>query len=60
MSSDEKMAGVVEHIDNKPEALIVDPEKAPVVEFDRFGAHAKTDPKEIALVRKLDMFIMVC
>lgn len=37
------------------------PEKAiPHVEHvDRFGAHEKTDPKEIALVKKLDRWIMV-
>jgi hypothetical protein len=27
--------------------------------YDRFGAHEKTDPKEIALVKKLDRWIMV-
>lgn len=27
--------------------------------MDEFGAHVKTDPKEIALVRKLDMYMMV-
>jgi hypothetical protein len=26
---------------------------------DKFGAHAKTDPREIKLVRKLDRYIMV-
>lgn len=26
---------------------------------DEFGAHTKTDPKEIALVRKLDLFCLV-
>ncbi|GJC88520.1 hypothetical protein ColLi_11358 [Colletotrichum liriopes] len=26
---------------------------------DEFGAHAKTDPKEIALVKKLDAYIIV-
>jgi hypothetical protein len=26
---------------------------------DKFGAHAKTDPGEIKLVRKLDWYIMV-
>lgn len=26
---------------------------------DKFGAHAKTDPKEIALVKKLDRHILV-
>ena len=27
---------------------------------DKFGAAEKTDPKEIALVRKLDTYMMVC
>lgn len=26
---------------------------------DKFGAHAKTDPREIALVKKLDKYIIV-
>lgn len=26
---------------------------------DEFGAHAKTDPREIALVKKLDRYIIV-
>ena len=26
---------------------------------DEFGAHVKTDPKEVALVRKLDMYMLV-
>lgn len=26
---------------------------------DKFGGHSKTDPKEIALVRKLDWFMLV-
>jgi hypothetical protein len=26
---------------------------------DAFGAHAKTDPREIALVKKLDKYIIV-
>jgi MFS family permease len=38
----------------------VGPEKPiPTAEkYDRFGAHEKTDPKEIALVKKLDRWIM--
>lgn len=28
-------------------------------QVDRFGAHAKTDPREIKLVKKLDWYIMV-
>lgn len=34
--------------------------KLPVMDkVDKFGAHAKTDPREIKLVRKLDYYIMV-
>lgn len=29
------------------------------VEFDKFGAAAKTDPAEIALVKKIDLYMMV-
>jgi hypothetical protein len=29
------------------------------VKLDAFGASAKTDPKEIALVKKLDWYMMV-
>lgn len=29
------------------------------VERDRFGAAVKTDPQEIALVRKVDVYMMV-
>lgn len=33
----------------------------PTVEkVDYSGAHEKTDPREIALVKKLDLWIMVC
>ena len=35
-------------------------EKFPRMEqVDQFGAHAKTDPREIALVKKLDWFVIV-
>lgn len=27
---------------------------------DEFGAHDKTDPAEIALVRKIDLYCLVC
>ena len=41
-----------EHVElAKPEILIES--------MDEFGAHAKTDPREIALVKKLDRYIMV-
>ncbi|GJC77433.1 hypothetical protein ColLi_00271 [Colletotrichum liriopes] len=34
--------------------------KQPVIEkVDEFGAHTKTDPKEIALVKKIDWYILV-
>jgi hypothetical protein len=36
------------------------PEKDLVSGVDQFGAKSKTDPREIALVRKLDIYIMVC
>lgn len=28
--------------------------------YDQFGSFTKFDPKEIALVRKLDLYMMVC
>ena len=30
-----------------------------VEKVDKFGAHTKTDPREIALVKKLDMYMLV-
>jgi len=54
--------------DSKPEAYMLeqqmtndDPLKpTPIVEKqDYSGAHEKTDPREIALVKKLDRWIMV-
>lgn len=45
--------GATEHVENK------DGEKS-TGRHDRFGSVAKTDPKEIALVRKLDLYLMVC
>ena len=30
-----------------------------IEKVDHFGAHTKTDPKEIALVRKLDIYMLV-
>ena len=51
---------MVEDVDNKREFSVMDAEKGqPTEELDRFGAHKKTDPVEIALVRKLDIYIMV-
>lgn len=35
-------------------------QKLPKIEkVDEFGAHQKTDPKEIALVKKLDRYMLV-
>ena len=43
--------------DTAPEEGVL--QKGPVIEkVDEFGAHAKTDPREIALVRKLDRHIL--
>lgn len=38
-----------------------DPEKpaSATPQYDRFGSFAKVDPKEIALVRKIDLYMMV-
>lgn len=41
-----------EHVENQ------DNEKN-IERHDRFGSVAKTDPKEIALVRKIDLYLMV-
>lgn len=32
---------------------------AKIGKVDEFGAHTKTDPKEIALVKKIDFYILV-
>lgn len=45
--------GATEHVENQ------DGEKVEE-RHDRFGSVTKTDPKEIALVRKLDLYLMVC
>lgn len=51
---------IVEHIDNKNAASIneIDEKDGVHRELDQFGAWAKSDPREIALVKKLDMYIM--
>lgn len=63
--SDDKVTASVEHVDNKFEkspsssgSMVKD--MGVEEQLDRFGAHTKTDPVEIALVRKLDLYIMVC
>lgn len=61
-TSGEKAAA--EHLDRKPSLLVdeVETEKnLPAMrKVDYSGAYEKTDPKEIALVKKLDRWIMVC
>lgn len=52
-SIDKVEEGATEHVENQ------DGEKN-TERHDRFGSVAKTDPKEIALVRKLDLYLMVC
>jgi hypothetical protein len=57
---EEKMIST-EHIDHKTPS-IAEGEKDAVVhrELDKFGSWAKSDSREIALVKKLDWYIMVC
>jgi hypothetical protein len=31
----------------------------PIPQYDKFGSAAKTDPREIALVKKIDLYMMV-
>lgn len=50
--------GAPEHIEKTTIGDILVDEKK-VFEGDRFGAVAKCDPAEIALVRKLDWYILV-
>lgn len=45
--------GATEHVENQDGGKNTE-------RHDRFGSVAKTDPKEIALVRKLDLYLMVC
>ncbi|KAI1394168.1 putative MFS transporter [Hypoxylon trugodes] len=48
-------SGKAEHVEQIAGEVLDKGTDAPV---DRFGAHAKTDPKEIKLVKKLDMYIL--
>ncbi|KAI0424840.1 MFS transporter-like protein [Xylaria sp. FL1042] len=49
-----KNGAVLEHDDDTRD----DPKKNIIEQPDRFGSYAKVDPKEIALVRKLDLYMM--
>ncbi|EOD45386.1 putative mfs transporter protein [Neofusicoccum parvum UCRNP2] len=55
-STDEKMAQMerIEHVETTDADLV----KPKMELVDEFGAHAKTDPKEIALVKKLDWYML--
>lgn len=48
------------HLEHVTSAQDPDDLKMPAMDkVDEFGAHAKTDPREIALVKKLDRYIIV-
>ncbi|RMJ11856.1 hypothetical protein CDV36_008496 [Fusarium kuroshium] len=44
----------VDHVDFQEDMM----KPTDVEHHDKFGSHAKTDPEEIALVKKLDMYLM--
>lgn len=50
----EKKYPYTEHVDHMEDGLKTN------VQYDRFGSAAKVDPKEIALVKKIDRHMMVC
>jgi hypothetical protein len=45
-----------EHVEHSADEIF---EKDTNDKVDEFGAHTKTDPAEIKLVRKLDLYILV-
>jgi hypothetical protein len=49
----EKNDSHVEHLDHMEDGLKISPQ------YDRFGSAVKVDPKEIALVKKIDWHMMV-
>ena len=51
---EEELSAIARH-----ESMIVEGEVAKPNNFDEFGAYAKTDPVEIRLVKKLDLWMMV-
>ena len=53
-NGDDTKGGVTEEEEYSDEKLKSQPK------IDYSGAHEKTDPREIALVKKLDRWIMVC
>lgn len=52
---DSSMKNDTDHVE-----YLGDPEKSSSApQYDRFGSFAKVNPKEIALVRKIDLYMMV-
>ncbi|KAL6352420.1 hypothetical protein LRP88_14187 [Fusarium phalaenopsidis] len=49
-----KDEATVDHVDFQEDIM----KPTDVEQHDKFGSHAKTDPKEVALVKKLDMYLM--
>ena len=62
MASSNIATGPVGMVEKEPSIYHLDEvdDSRKEVQVDRFGSAAKTDPKEIALVRKLDLYLMVC
>lgn len=68
MATDKKLADEKPYMVQQEEVLSpiethdhddpIDQEKRKAIGIDYSGAYEKTDPKEIALVRKLDWYIM--
>ena len=52
------MTASIEHVEATSDACLRKPRENDI-KFDRFGGRAKTDPAEIALVKKLDLYMMV-
>ncbi|KAF4304818.1 putative mfs transporter protein [Botryosphaeria dothidea] len=55
-STDEKFAQMerIEHVETTDADLV----KPKLEKVDEFGAHSKTDPKEIAIVKKIDWYML--
>ncbi|KAB2571368.1 putative mfs transporter protein [Lasiodiplodia theobromae] len=54
-STDEKFAQMerIEHVETTDDVV-----KPKIEKVDEFGAHSKTDPKEIAIVKKIDWYML--
>lgn len=51
----ELKSGAAQHVEN---ASVDDEVVQKLGTIDKFGAHVKTDPREIALVKKLDLYML--